>query len=84
MSRAAWLLVMASLAIVVVGLVGAAVTGGSVDVNASARSTAKQLDACAAFTASDAQAILGPAAVGGRPDDLGTVARQSHGTTWVG
>ena len=68
MSRAGWLLVLASLAVVVVVLVGAAVTGGSVEVNASERSTAKQLDACAVFTQSDAQTILGPAAVGTRPE----------------
>jgi hypothetical protein len=72
MSRAAWLLVLAALALVVVALVGVAVTGGSVDVNASESNTAKQLDACAVFTPSDAQAILGAAAWGTRPDGSGT------------
>ncbi len=62
MSRVAWLLVWASLAAVVVALVGAAVIGGSVEVNVSERSTAKQIDACAMFATSDTQTILGPAA----------------------
>ncbi len=78
MSRAGWLLVLAALAVVVVALVGAAVTGGSVEVNASERNTAKQLDACAVFTTSDAQTILGPAAVGTRPDDVGTCSYLSR------
>jgi hypothetical protein len=67
MSRGAWLLLLASVAVVAVALVGAAVTGGSVEVNASERSTAKQLDACALFTTPDAKALLGPAAWGSRP-----------------
>jgi hypothetical protein len=75
MSRATWLLVSASLAVVVVALVVAAVTGGSVEVNASERSTAKQLDACAVFTQSDAQSILGPATPsGGHPGGDGGCA----------
>ena len=82
MSRAAWLLVLASLAVVVVVLVGAAVTGGSVEVNASERSTAKQLDACAVFTQSDAQSILGPATPpGGHPGGDGGCAYLSNAPT---
>ena len=72
MSRQAWLLVLVTVAVVVVALVGAAVTGGSVEVSPSHVSTAKPLDACAVFTTTDAQAILGPAAWGTRPDGAGT------------
>jgi hypothetical protein len=78
MSRGAWLLLLPSLAVVVVALAGAAVTGGSVDVDTSPANTAKQLDACAVFTTSDAQTILGPAAWGTRPDDGGTCSYLSR------
>jgi hypothetical protein len=47
-------------------------------VNASERSTAKELDACTVFTTADAQAILGPAAWGTHPDDLGTCSYLSR------
>ena len=49
MSRGAWLLILASVALVVVALVGAAATGGSVELNASQANTPAQLDACAVF-----------------------------------
>jgi len=78
MSCAAWLLVSAAGAAVVVALVGAALTGGSVEVNAWERSTAKQLDACGLFTASDAHTLLGPAAWGTRRDDGGTCSHLSR------
>jgi hypothetical protein len=79
MSRGAWLLVLASLAVVAVALLGAAVTGGSVEVNASDRSTAKQLDACSVFTQLDAQSILGPATPpGGHPGGDGGCAYLSR------
>jgi hypothetical protein len=78
MSRGAWLFVLASVAVVVVVLAAAAVTGGSVEVTASEANTAAQLDACAVFTASDAQALLGAAAVGARPDGSGSCAYLSR------
>src|SRR5262245_46064097 len=72
MSRRAWLLLGAGAAIVAIALGWAAVTGGSVEVNASHTETAKQLDACTVFTTPDAQALFGPSAWGTRPEAGGT------------